>query len=412
MTKMRFALKGFALTLFSFFNKLLILSLSVGMAAFLAAMSLDGVKEAQVYPGVETLLSLQKSAQAPFVTGVRDNLPHIIGGVDFAPWFYLAALLSLWVLVLTQNSRINGFRWALAQEKKQLARDLELRAEREASRMEKKEALARMEHEAKERADRESLERARRQAELDAQHKSVESLKMRESQRLIDEARHAAEASLREDEEDRLAAARAALTAATMNGGSSKESTRDELLELMARAKKQLEKQKKSLSFLSIDIVDSTGMKIGEDPAIATRDFKHYRKLVEKAISDNNGLKAAWTPDGVMICFPTAAAAVGAAKQVIGDLKDFNARIKAMSRDFKVRCGINTGTVLFDDTVPMEEMSDRSIDIAGHMQKYAEANTIYIGKHVIEEMLVSADFQPASKQVDGCEVYSWNASPN
>ncbi|MDE2290780.1 MAG: adenylate/guanylate cyclase domain-containing protein, partial [Elusimicrobia bacterium] len=186
----------------------------------------------------------------------------------------------------------------------------------------------------------------------------------------------------------------------------------DELLELMAQAKKQLESQKKSLSFLAIDVVNSTGMKVGEDPAIATRDFKLYRKLVEKAIADNNGLKAAWTPDGVMICFPTAAAAVSAAKQVIKDLEHFNAHVKAMHHPFKVRCGINTGTVLFDDTVPMEEMSDRSIDIAGHMQKYADANAIFIGKHVIEEMRTATDFQPASREVDGCEVYAWRAEAN
>ena len=110
-----------------------------------------------------------------------------------------------------------------------------------------------------------------------------------------------------------------------------------------------------------------------------------------------------------MICFSTAEAAVSAAKQVINDLKHFNTHVKAMRSDFRVRCGINAGEVLFDDTVPMEEMSDRSIDIAGHMQKYAEENTIYIGKHVIEEMPTASDldFEPASKEVDGCEVYSW-----
>jgi len=49
-----------------------------------------------------------------------------------------------------------------------------------------------------------------------------------------------------------------------------------------------------------------------------------------------------------------------------------------MRADFKVRIGINSGQVLFDERVPMGEMSSRVIDIAGHMQKYAEVNTIYI----------------------------------
>ncbi len=54
--------------------------------------------------------------------------------------------------------------------------------------------------------------------------------------------------------------------------------------------------------------------------------------------------------------------------------------------------------------------ADRSIDIAGHMQKYAEADTIFIGKHVIEEMRTSSDFQPVERQVDGCDVYAWRSN--
>lgn len=183
---------------------------------------------------------------------------------------------------------------------------------------------------------------------------------------------------------------------------------RDQLLELLATTKKSLDKQKKNLSFLAIDVVDSTGMKKDEEPAIAERDFRQYKKLVERAITDNKGLKASWTPDGVMICFRSVQNAVETAKQVIHDLDLFNKKVKALKKDFKVRCGINAGQVLFDDTVPMEEMSDRTIDIAGHMQKYAQPNTIYVGKQAIEGIrMASSDFRPANTQVDGCEVYHW-----
>lgn len=404
-------MKGLALAFLALLTRTVILALSLGMAAFAAALALEGVKDAHVYPGAAFLLKAQAAAQAPFVAAVRANLPHAVGGVDYAPWFYLAALLVLWVVALTQSSRLNGFRWSLSQQNKRAAREKVLDAERAERLKAQKAAMARLEADAKARADRESLERARRAAELDAEQRSLEAVKVREADRLAAESRLAAEAELREAEELAERSKRA-VAASNVQGGSTQQRSRDELLELMAQAKMQLEKQKRTLSFLSIDVVDSTGMKIGEDPSIATRDFKLYRKLVEKAIADNSGLKAAWTPDGVMICFPNAETAVAAAKQVIAELTDFNLHVKAMRRDFRVRCGVNTGTVLFDDAVPMEEMSDRSIDIAGHMQKYADVNAIYAAEHVMAEIRGSADFAPAAKEVDGHRVYAWRASDN
>ena len=448
-------IQRFTLGLFSAATRLCALALTAAMAVFLGTMIFDGSKEALQYPGVPQALALHKAAYGPLIDALRPKIPPVFGAFDAAPWLFFCGLLALWAVLLAQNSRINYHVFLLAQRRRNEQRAKELEAERLARQKEHKEALARMEAEAKERADREAIERGRRMAELEAQQQGLDGLRAREAQRRADEARIAHEALLREAEEERKALAaqrtaeaeaalkaraaaqakaeadaeaarRAAAEAArrapqpparppepvTLSGGVTKARSREELLELMAQAKKQLELQKRRLSFLSIDVVDSTGMKMGEDPAIATRDFKHYRKLVEKAIADNSGLKAAWTPDGVMICFPTAEAAVGAAKQVIKDLEHFNKKVKAMRRDFKVRCGVNSGEVLFDDTVPMEEMSDRSIDIAGHMQKYADANAIFAGKHVIDEMRAAPEFAPASKEVDGCEVYAWRAENN
>jgi hypothetical protein len=69
------------------------------------------------------------------------------------------------------------------------------------------------------------------------------------------------------------------------------EKDREQLLELYAQTKKSLDDLKQHLTFLSVDVVDSTGMKQGEDPALAERDFRHYKKLVEKVIADHKGLK-------------------------------------------------------------------------------------------------------------------------
>lgn len=182
---------------------------------------------------------------------------------------------------------------------------------------------------------------------------------------------------------------------------------REKLLELYTLTKRSLESQKRTLSFLAMDVVNSTGMKVGEDPAVAERDFRQYKQMVEGVIKEHGSLKAAWTPDGVMICFPDVESAVTAAQSVINKLEPFNRNVKAMKSDFKVRAGINAGMVMFDETVPMEEMSSREIDIAGHMQKYAGENSIYIDWDAIQSAGREFGFVPANREIDGRQVYEW-----
>ena len=413
------ATKGLILSVYRTGTRMIGIALALYIVLFLVVMGLGQVKDVQNYPAVNVLITAEKLIEEPVASVIRRNIPHTFEGHDLAPWMFIFSIFVLWVLVEVKKSRLLYYAEVLEHEKKTAIRNKALAAERKERLKAQKEAIARLEREANARAERAAKEKAQQEAAALAQQKAYE-----EAQRLAEEQRRAKEAS--RPYQEAIQASPTPMQPAAQSsspvipsahnqvqaGGANKPQSREELLELMAQAKKQLELQKKKLSFLAIDVVDSTGMKIGEDPSICSRDFNHYRKLVEKAISDNKGLKAAWTPDGVMICFPSVEAAVGAAKQVIKDLDHFNAHVKAMQRDFKVRCGINAGQVLFDDTIPMEEMSDRSIDIAGHMQKYAGANSIFIGKSVIEEMRTAADFTPASREVDGVEVYQWSYNAN
>jgi class 3 adenylate cyclase len=184
---------------------------------------------------------------------------------------------------------------------------------------------------------------------------------------------------------------------------------REQVLEVYAQAKRILDGQKRTLSFLAVDVVNSTGMKQGEDPVLAERDFRQYRKLVETVIASHGFLKAAWTPDGVMICFPATTAAVAAAQDLLRGLRKFNAGTKSIKADFKVRCGINSGEVLYDAAVKMEEMSDGAIDLAGHMQKYAQPDTIYAARSLVAALGEGSGFRAIDAKVDGLEVSAWSA---
>ena len=185
--------------------------------------------------------------------------------------------------------------------------------------------------------------------------------------------------------------------------------SRDELVRLMVETKKKLDSMARDVAFLAIDVVGSTKMKVGEDQAYIEHTFKEYKKLVEAAIDRENALKTAWTPDGVMICFGSIEEAIRAAQSVLVDLVRFNADVKAVKTQFRVRCGINAGSVHYDKSQRMEEMSDRVIDVAGHMQKYAVPDSIYIARDVLEKSTAHEGFRPANANVDGYEVFTWKA---
>ncbi len=186
-----------------------------------------------------------------------------------------------------------------------------------------------------------------------------------------------------------------------------KRKDRERLLNEYARAKKQLDAMGRDLAFLAIDIVDSTGMKQGEEQGIIEHDFREYKKFVGKIFTANGCLKSAWTPDGVMSCFTTVDAAVRAAREIITGLEDFNREVRSLRREFVVRCGVNSGFVYYDESIPLEEISDRVIDIAGHMQKHARPNGVCIAKPTIEPLNDRGGFEPSGRMVDGYEVYEW-----
>jgi class 3 adenylate cyclase len=186
-----------------------------------------------------------------------------------------------------------------------------------------------------------------------------------------------------------------------------KRKDRERLMREYSEAKKQLDAMGRDLAFLAVDVVDSTGMKLGEESAIVEHDFREYKRFVDRILATHGCLRTAWTPDGVMSCFTVVDAAVKAAREIITGLDRFNREVKSIRRDFSVRCGVNSGFVYYDGSVPLEEISDRVIDIAGHMQKHAKPNTVCVAKPAIEPLGDRVGFEPSGRVVDGYEVYEW-----
>ncbi len=182
---------------------------------------------------------------------------------------------------------------------------------------------------------------------------------------------------------------------------------REDILKQFIETKKKLDVMGRDIAFLSMDIVDSTKMKEGEEKAFVEYDFREFKKFVSGTLATNNSLKSVWTPDGVMCAFYRVDEAVAAARQVIDGLESFNKNVKTIKMEFNIRCGINSGFVYYDDNLPLEEIADRVIDVAGHIQKKALPNTICIAKPSIEPLTIREGFIPTENVIDGYQVYEW-----
>lgn len=110
-----------------------------------------------------------------------------------------------------------------------------------------------------------------------------------------------------------------------------------------------------------------------------------------------------------MGCFPKFELAFKAAREVINELEIFNKTVKLIKKDFAVRCGINSGIIHFDESLSLEDISDRTIDIAAHIQKQAESNTIYATKQSVKPLELHHYFLPADKNIAGYEIYKWRS---
>ena len=179
------------------------------------------------------------------------------------------------------------------------------------------------------------------------------------------------------------------------------------LLRDYAASKRLLSEVKKEMAFLAVDVVGSTRMKLGEDQISIEHAFAEYRKFMDRIFRDCRAHKVAWTPDGAMACFLSVDDAAAAGRKVLSELSWFNQDVHQLRTEFHVRCGLNLGEVLFPDNKPLQEISDEVIDIAGHLQKYADPDTMWVSVAAYTRLLHRHGFAQVDKRVDDRDVFAW-----
>lgn len=218
-----------------------------------------------------------------------------------------------------------------------------------------------------------------------------------------------------------LAAARSSAGGTSASGGvpmaatpdramRAQDASRMSLLRQYADARRILGEAGKRLAFLSVDVAGSTRMKVGEDRLVIEHTFAEYKKFLEHIFYKFHIHKVAWTPDGVMACFPSVDEGVGAARKILVDLDWFNSGVNQLRTPFRVRCGLNFGEVLVPEDKPLEHVSDHIIDVAGHMQKEAAENALWISDRAYDLLTDKTGFQRLDRTVDNHAVFSLQLS--
>ncbi|GAC1390685.1 MAG: hypothetical protein NVSMB31_07820 [Vulcanimicrobiaceae bacterium] len=203
-------------------------------------------------------------------------------------------------------------------------------------------------------------------------------------------------------EDDGLAAA----------SGSKLKAETEQHREVLLKRQREIEEALKSAgrkhcTFLSIDVVGSTGMKVGENETAIAATFQAYEELVRSTFESCSVWKQTWTPDGVMACFLDRDLAVAAAQRILAELIDFNQSKSQMHTAFEVRCGLNDGEVSIFEDSQLEKIADHSIDVAGHMQKHANEGSLWLSDGVYGALQNKSGFTPTGTQVDGFSAYEW-----
>ncbi|MGC8486067.1 MAG: hypothetical protein ACP5O6_10640 [Candidatus Baltobacteraceae bacterium] len=164
---------------------------------------------------------------------------------------------------------------------------------------------------------------------------------------------------------------------------------------------------RKPCTFLSIDIVGSTKMKVGERATAVAATFQAYEEMVRNTFDSYSVWKQTWTPDGVMACFLDRDLGVAAGQRVLAALAPFNRDENQLRTPIEVRCGLNDGEVVIFEDSQLEKVADHAIDVAGHMQKHADINALWLSTEVFERLENKSGFNPVEAEVDGFAVMEW-----
>ncbi len=147
-------------------------------------------------------------------------------------------------------------------------------------------------------------------------------------------------------------------------------------------------------SFVDIDVVGSYKMKAEADrPAHIIVSFERFRTFVGDCVTEFGGQVLNSNGDELMCFFDSTLDAVRSSSAILARLDHFNETQNVLSSPFRFRIGIHTGRSLVDRErgVAYSEV----LDIAGHLQKAADVNGLFVSEPTLRALPEGLPFEAA-----------------
>ncbi len=147
-------------------------------------------------------------------------------------------------------------------------------------------------------------------------------------------------------------------------------SARQDLLKQLVDLQDHLREGQQAATFLSLDVVGSTKMKLDKDPLAIEFTFTEYHNYVARIAEKHFGNVHSTAGDGITVAFDNPQNAFNAARQIQTGLVEFNAFRNKIETPLQLRAGIHSGQVVAPEAGNMSSINFASvIDIAAHLQK-------------------------------------------
>lgn len=164
------------------------------------------------------------------------------------------------------------------------------------------------------------------------------------------------------------------------------------------------------ITFVDIDVAGSATIKEGLSKEAVVYSFGQYNQILDNLTQKHHGEEFNRIGDERIIMFKNPDNAVKMGIELHNALFEFNKDKTAnrLNEPFKVRTGINTGDCLIDPMIESSDVADYTLDVACHLQKYGEPDTIYMSEHTYSSLELKNKNQfegPIKFQRDNIQIY-------
>lgn len=184
---------------------------------------------------------------------------------------------------------------------------------------------------------------------------------------------------------------------------------RQDLMVQLQELKAKLESGKQSLTFLSVDIVGSSRMKLNSDALDVEYTFNEFHRFIASGTNKYGGTVHSTAGDGVTCAFDNPHQAYLAARYFQAAIIEINTFRNKLGQPIVLRCGIHSGDVVAPDARDVTSVNfAHVIDIAAHLQKVCPAGGIVVSRDAAIHVPGGPAFIGKDKvEADGMTGYVW-----